>query len=106
MQKLNYILLIVVVTMVALGVWNITGSSTVAQTQEAKKVQRWEYCYMSNPYSTVDGWKVIVSQGGGQETRDTDQTGVTALNRLGSDGWELVGTSGDDTKFFLRRPKS
>ena len=36
MPKLNYILLIVVVTMVALGVWNITGSSTVAQTQEAK----------------------------------------------------------------------
>jgi hypothetical protein len=60
---------------------------------------------MSAPYSTVDGWKVAVARGGEPEIRDSYHTGVAALNKLGADGWELVGATGDATKFFLRRPK-
>ena len=104
-RSFSSILLIVIVAMVGLHVWNIAGSSTAAQTQESKKAQKWEYCYMSAPYSTVDGSKVMVFRGGEPEIRDSDHTGVAALNKLGADGWELVGTSGDATKFFLRRPK-
>jgi hypothetical protein len=104
-RSLSSILLILIVTMVGLLVWNIAGSSTAAQTQESKKVQRWEYCYMSAPYSTVEGWKVAVARGGEQEIRESDQTGAAALNKLGADGWELVGATGDATKFFLKRPK-
>jgi len=85
----------------------------MAQTQETRKTQRWEYCYMSAPYSTNDGWKVRVSRGGDQEIRDSDQTGAAALNKLGLDGWELVGSGGEVvnqgnqtfTHFFLKRPK-
>jgi len=85
----------------------------VAQPQESKKLQRWEYCYMSAPYPGKDGWKVTISRGGDQEALDSDMTGAAALNKLGSEGWELVGVSdavtnqGNQTitRLFLKRPK-
>ena len=87
--------------------------SALAQPQETKKLQRWEYCYMSAPYPAKDGWKVTISRGGDQEALDSDITGATALNKLGADGWELVGVSDEvvnqsnqtTTKLILKRPK-
>jgi hypothetical protein len=93
--------------------WNSLVKSTLAQTQEARKTQKWEYCYVSAPYSTINGWKVKVSRGGELEIRDSDVTGATVLNKLGSEGWELVGTSaevynqGNNTaiNFYLKRAR-
>ena|SRR5215813_1311021 len=94
-------------------IWNSLVKPTSAQTQETKKVQRWEYCYVGAPYKTVDGWKVKVSRGSEQEIRDSDATGAAALNKLGSDGWELVGMGSHvydqgnqtATEFYLKRAR-
>ena len=58
----------------------------MAQAQEVKKVQKWEYCYVSSPftYGTANNWKVHVSYGREMQLADSDPTGVAALNKLGS----------------------
>lgn len=92
----------------------------VAQSQE--KPQRWEYCYVSSPftYGSSAGsitTKVYVSQGGEKWLADSDTTGVAALNKLGAEGWELVSASDEltqpggpttlptTTRFLLKRRK-
>jgi hypothetical protein len=92
-----------------LGGFNL-AKSAFAQPQ-AKTVQRWEYCYMSVPQPGKDGSYVTISRGDAQETLESDTTGAKALNRLGADGWELVGVSNEVTnnhtysRFFLKRPR-
>jgi len=87
----------------------------MAHQQETRKVDKWEYCYMSSPfnYTTNKIWKVYVSQGGETQMADSDRTGITALNRLGTEGWELVSASDEvggpslptSTRFVLKRPR-
>ena len=119
-MTLNKNLRIVLLTLfvLSLALFALLGRSTlvkraVAQPQESKKLQRWEYCYMSAPHSTGDGWQVTISRGEKQEALDSDTTGAAALNKLGAEGWELVGVSDEVanrgnqtfTKLFLKRPK-
>jgi hypothetical protein len=76
-------------------------------------VQQWEYCYVSSPFpcKTNTNWKVNVSYGGAMQMADADLTGITALNKLGADGWELVSASdaaqgsSSTPRFILKRPK-
>ena len=92
-----------------------------AMAQSREKPQQWEYCYVSSPFlfgSTGNiSTKVFVSQGGEKWLADSDSTGVSALNKLGADGWELVSASDEltnnggtpppptSTRFLLKRPK-
>jgi hypothetical protein len=90
----------------------------MAQPQEVKKVQKWEYCYVSSPftYATANTWKVHVSYGREMQLADSDPTGIAALDKLGSEGWELV-TACDEgvhivtpgvppsTRFILKRAR-
>ena len=105
---------------VLLGRHHVLGEA-MAQAQE--KHQKWEYCYVSSPLQVgnVSGGistKVFVSQGGEKWLADSDSTGVSALNKLGAEGWELVSASDElpypgvspvvaptMTRFLLKRPK-
>jgi hypothetical protein len=119
-MTLNRNLRIVLLTLfvLSLAIFALLGRSTLvkrtaAQPQESKKLQRWEYCYMSAPSRRNDGWAVMISRGDKQEALDSDMTGAAALNKLGAEGWELVGVSDEVTgqgnqtftKFFLKRLK-
>ena len=99
------------VTFVVLGGFSLVRSA-FAQPQETKTVQRWEYCYMTVPTpKKTGGWYVTVSRGDDQEDLDSDTTGAKPLNKLGADGWELIGVSNEVTnnhtytRFFLKRPR-
>lgn len=105
-------------TLVSLTRHHLQGEA-MAQSQE--KPKKWEYCYVSSPfqYGSSGGisTKVFVSQGGEKWLADSDSTGVSALNKLGADGWELVSASDElmntgsppipptTTRFLLKRPK-
>ncbi|HEX7334310.1 MAG TPA: hypothetical protein VF290_22615 [Pyrinomonadaceae bacterium] len=107
------------VTLVSLSRHQLQGTA-LAQSQE--KPKKWEYCYVSSPFlygssGGVVSTKVFVSQGGEKWLADSDSTGVSALNRLGADGWELVSASDElmntggapslptTTRFLLKRQK-
>src|SRR6185436_12649642 len=98
-------------TVALLGGFSLVKSA-FAQPQQTKTVQRWEYCYMTVPTPKKDGsgWYVTVSRGDSQEDLDSDTTGAKPLNKLGADGWELIGVSNEVTnnhtytRFFLKRP--
>ena len=99
------------VTFAVLGGFSLVKSA-FAQPQETKTVQRWEYCYMTVPTPKKNGgWYVTVSRGDDQEDLDSDTTGAKPLNKLGADGWELIGVSNEVTnnhtytRFFLKRPR-
>ena len=96
-------------------------SVEVMAAQSQEKHQKWEYCYVSSPFSFGTSGslstKVYVSQGGERWLADSDSTGIAALNKLGADGWELVSASDDNTysgppanlppttRFVLKRPR-
>lgn len=93
-----------------------------AMAQSQEKSQKWEYCYVSSPVTVGSSngsvsTKVFVSKGGEKWLEDSDSTGVSALNRLGAEGWELVSASDEltpmglpsahptTTRFLLKRPR-
>ena len=69
--------------------------------------QRWEYCTVNMITPGTGGWKAQVSHGGSVENVDSDITGLSTVNRLGVDGWELVSVvheAGNSVEYFLKRP--
>ena len=98
-------------TTILLNRYDLLGEAK-AQSQ---KSQKWEYCYVTSPFSYGSSdnvsFKVYVSQGGEKSLADSDSTGVAALNKLGAEGWELVSASDEltnpptVTRFLLKRPK-
>ena len=52
--------------------------------------QKWEYCTVNMITPGTGGWKAQVSHGGSIENVDSDIAGISTVNRLGFDGWELV----------------
>ena len=97
-------------TFALLGGFSLVKSA-FAQPQETKTVQRWEYCYMTVPTPKKNGWYVTITRGDDQEDLESDLTGAKPLNKLGADGWELIGVSNEVTnnhtftRFFLKRPR-
>ena len=80
--------------------------------------QKWEYCAIfSNVSLGREGWKaqVVYSRDGAETFEEAGNSShlISTLNRLGADGWELVGISNEVTsmgsqtltKFFLKRAK-
>ena len=111
-------MLLLVLSIVALAAVVLVlrpGLVKPAQAQENKKTQKWEYCSVSNAYAGPNSneWLVSVSRGGEREFLETDMSGVSAFNKLGADGWELVGVGDEPTRpgnqitttFIFKRPR-
>ena len=82
----------------------LTLETTRAQTRIGR--DRWEYCTVNTISPGSGGWKAQIHRGGNVETADSDISGISTLNRLGGDGWELVGVthmSGNSVEYFLKR---
>ena len=117
----NAALLLTVVVVATLVLLSRIHSPGEAMAQSQQKPQKWEYCYVSSPFQYGGNGgvttKVFVSQGGEKWLADSDSTGVSALNRLGAEGWELVSASDEllntggapalptTTRFLLKRSK-
>ena len=91
--------------------WHVLSGATMAQVRSGSSApatrQKWEYCTILNITPGTAGWKAQVARNGIIETMDSDVSGITTLNRLGLDGWELVGAvhqTGYSTEYFLKRP--
>ena len=68
---------------------------------------RWEYCTVNNIKGGPGGWKAQVWYGTNSQNVESDFTGISAVNQLGADGWELVSVVGEtenSTEYFLKRP--
>lgn len=118
-SALLVLVFVCLVTLILLGRGHSSGE---AMAQSQQKYQKWEYCYVTSPFSygSPDNptLKVYISQGAEKLLADTDTTGVAVLNRLGAEGWELVGASDEltypggtpinpptTTRFLLKRPR-
>lgn len=81
--------------------------ATEAQTRPSTQPQRWEYCTVNMITPGTGGWKAQVSHGGAIENVDSDITGISTVNRLGQNGWEVVSVvhqTGNSIEYFLKRP--
>jgi hypothetical protein len=68
---------------------------------------RWEYCTVNMITPGSAGWKAQVSYGNITRSEESDMTGISTVNRLGADGWELVSVvhqTGNSAEYFLMRP--
>lgn len=94
-------LVLTVICLATIVLLNRYYPSAEAMAQSQEKNQKWEYCFVSSPLQvgTAGGisTKVYVYQGGEKLLADSDSTGVTPLNKLGAEGWELVSASDDHT---------
>ena len=107
----KYTILILIVSVLALASITEFGrhawQSIEAQTRVSTMPQRWEYCTVNMITPGSGGWKAQVSHGGSIENVDSDISGISTLNRLGLDGWELVSVvheTGNSVEYFLKRP--
>lgn len=107
----KFTILILIVSVLALA--SITGfgryalQAIQAQTRVPTQPQRWEYCTVNMITPGTGGWKAQVSHGGAIENADSDMTGISTVNRLGLNGWEVVSVvhqTGNSTEYFLKRP--
>ena len=108
------IALVVMVAVAGMIFLSRLNTQATAQSQETKRATQWEYCFVTNPYAyeRANNWVVSVSYGGSSQIAETDVTGVSALNKLGAEGWELVGISNTSdkerptpTSYIFKRPK-
>ena len=94
--------LIVVASLTEIG--RLGFETTRAQIRVGR--ERWEYCTVNTISAGSGGWKAQIHRGGNVENADSDISGISTVNRLGSDGWELVGVahmSGNSVEYFLKR---
>ena len=103
-------ILILIVSVLALASITEFGRQAVqaiqAQTRPTQP-QRWEYCTVNMITPGTGGWKAQLSHGGAIENVESDITGISTLNRLGMNGWELVSVvhqTGNSAEYFLKRP--
>ena len=107
----KFTILILIVSVLALA--SVTGfgryavQAIQAQTRLPGQSQKWEYCTVNMITPGSGGWKAQVSHGGGIENVESDITGISTVNRLGLNGWELVSVvhqTGNSAEYFLKRP--
>jgi hypothetical protein len=104
--------LVLVATLAGIIVLSRVNTQARGQSLETKRVPQWEYCFVSSPYSyeKANHFVVNVSYGGASQMAETDVTGVSALNKLGAEGWELLGFNTipgqtPATTYVFKRPK-
>jgi len=110
----KYTILIIILSVLAFASITECGRYALqaieAQTRiptQPPRSQRWEYCTVNMITPGTGGWKAQVSHGGSVENVDSDITGLSTVNRLGVDGWELVSVvheAGNSAEYFLKRP--
>jgi len=107
----KFTILILIVSVLALASATEVGRQAVqaiqAQTLLPTQPQKWEYCTVNMITPGTGGWKAQVSHGGAIENVDSDLTGISTVNRLGQNGWELVSVvhqTGNSAEYFLKRP--
>lgn len=102
------ILIVTVLTFVTITEFGRSPLQAIqAQTRLPTQPQRWEYCTVNMITPGSGGWKAQLSHGGAIENVESDLTGISTLNRLGMNGWELVSVvhqTGNSAEYFLKRP--
>jgi len=101
----------VTVVITALALISVTGFSLRALKAQGRQPpsgrERWEYCTVNMVTPGSGGWKAQVSRGSSIDNVDSDITGISTVNRLGLEGWELVSAvheKGNSVEYFLKRP--
>jgi hypothetical protein len=100
------ILIVTVLTFVSITEFGRYALQAI-QAQTRLPTQRWEYCTVNMITPGTGGWKAQLSHGGAIENVESDLTGISTLNRLGMNGWELVSVvhqTGNSAEYFLKRP--
>ena len=105
----NSLVVIVIVTAIALiSTTELSLRALKAQTRPSSSArERWEYCTVQMVTPGSGGWKAQLSRGSSIENVDSDLTGISTVNRLGAEGWELVSVvheKGNSVEYFLKRP--
>lgn len=100
---------VVIVSITAIALVSLTELSLRALQAQGRQPgrERWEYCTVNMVTPGSGGWKAQVSRGANIENVDSDITGISTVNRLGVEGWELVGVvheKGNSVEYFLKRP--
>ena len=102
-------LVIVIITAIALvSLTELSLRALKAQPRQSPNArERWEYCTVQMVTPGSGGWKAQVSKGSAIDNVDSDITGISTVNRLGLEGWELVSVvheKGNSVEYFLKRP--
>ena len=84
------------------------GAFQVVRAQGSpERRQKWEYCTVMTITPGTGGWKAQIARGANIENVDSDMTGLSTVNKLGVEGWELVSVvhrTGNSAEYFLKRP--
>ena len=103
-----FILIVTVLTFVSITEFGRYAVQAIqAKTRLPTQPQKWEYCTVNMITPGSGGWKAQLSHGGAIENVESDLTGISTLNRLGMNGWELVSVvhqTGNSAEYFLKRP--
>lgn len=102
-------LAIVIVTIIALTFLTLGREALQASSRQPPPPprERWEYCTVNMVTPGTGGWKAQTSRGSSVENVDSDITGISTVNRLGLEGWEVVSVvheKGNSVEYFLKRP--
>ncbi|MEJ7577481.1 MAG: hypothetical protein WKF74_10805 [Pyrinomonadaceae bacterium] len=116
--KARYVKTVLVLFSVSVLALLLLGRYSVIQPalaqQEAKRIQKWEYCTFSGPYLSSNEWATTVEyfreSGTSQYEEVKGKSFGTAFAKLGADGWELVGISNEDTgqlntRYLIKRAR-
>jgi hypothetical protein len=108
-QRMGLLLLFVL----GCGALLMVNRYAMAKPSPAEETKRkWEYCHVYTSYPTPDNkYKAQVMFPSTPEGRideiDSNFGGLAALNKLGAEGWEIVGiiSTQPNAEYILKRPK-
>ena len=101
------ILIITVIALVLMTQLSLRALKAQARQPPPPARERWEYCTVNMVTPGSGGWKAQLSRGSSIENVESDITGISTINRLGLEGWELVSVvheKGNSVEYFLKRP--
>ena len=105
----NMVLAILLSICLVISLANITHPISAHQNSKKPDVLRWEYCDVQFS-SVAHGYRITYFHESGDQTQDIalvpSDRGINPIGRtfakLGADGWELIGPSGDS--WLFKRP--
>ena len=111
----NQRMTLLVLLVIGLGAFLVLSRYAIAKpsaTEEPKR--KWEYCHVLGSYHVGDNHykaQIILpsTPDGRVDEIDSSFGDLAALNKLGADGWEIVGIipnqSNSNPEYILKRPK-